>query len=114
MFEIRCIVGDKKLSDALKALGGLTLEPPVVVAVMSNGSGHRTDLQKIPGESSATILLKHIADKKLKTITVQQMRSHLESLGYTKNGYSYAMQRLVAEGKLKKTKTYSLYAVSSK
>ena len=46
MFEIRCIVGDKKLAEALRALGGLTLEPPVTLAVAS--------IETLPGADMLT------------------------------------------------------------
>jgi len=109
MFEIRCIVGDKKLAEALRALNGLTLEPPVTLAV---GGTELLPANKMNGGKGAiqiaTELIKH---DKLKQVTASQLRQCLVTNGYSKNGYSYALKMLLEKKVLRKTTKPSTYEV---
>lgn len=115
MFEIKCIVGDKKVTEVLKLLDGHTLEPPVVIPVHGgdegkpNGKSHGMPKTPAPGNSSVDIMRAHL--KGLKIISPKEMREFLMSRGYTANGYSYARQVLMSEGVLKRTKDSRTYEV---
>lgn len=112
MFEIRCIVGDKKLHEVLRLLNAYTIEPPVVIPAgiipveKSNPNPHN---EKTEGGSVA-LLRKFNSGRK--TVTAKEMREHCERNGYSKNGYSYALKVLLTEGALKAVKNeYATYEV---
>jgi predicted HTH transcriptional regulator len=119
MFEIKCIIGDKKLVAVLTLLDGHTLEPPVVTPV------NRAQTPKLNGHApwptngtkawttvpGGSVNLMRSFVKGHKKLTARQMREHLEANGYSKNGYSYSLQALLKEGVLKKTKEPRVYEV---
>jgi len=119
MFEVRCIVADKNVAAVIRLLDGYALEPPVAMpvpdTVAAKANGHAkepTPVAKswttVPG-GSIPLLRAFVRGRK--TVPVKAMREHLEDKGYSSNGYSYAVQTLVKEGVLKKTKTFGLYEV---
>lgn len=109
MWEIKCIVSDKKALDVMKFLDGLTLEPPVIQYI----HGPHNEVAPALNEktrNSIEQLRKFIHGRK--TVTPSEMRIHLEQNGYSKNGYSYALKILQDRGLLKKSKgTPSRYEV---
>lgn len=119
MFEIKCIVADKKVVEVIDLLDGHTLEPPVVLRVRGAmaANGHDTTSKKADTKSSwmtapgGSINIMRAYVKNHETVTVKQLRSHLVGHGYSSNGYSYALQYLVKEGTLKKTKKPATYEV---
>jgi len=109
MWEIKCIVGDKKALEVLEFLTGRTLEPPVINhigPIVANGHGKPTN----PAAGSIEMLRKFVPGKK--SVTARQLREHLEANGYSKNGYSYALKKLLDDGILKKTKEPRVYEVA--
>lgn len=113
MFEIRCLVGDKRLVQVLGVLDGLTLEPPVVVPVKANGTEH--PISHVNGgpkeiKPTTTELLREFIQGR-DTVTAKQMREHITSHGYTKNGYSFALQNLIKDKLVKRGKEYATYEV---
>jgi hypothetical protein len=114
MFEIRCIVSDKKLADVLKAVNGLTLEPPAVFpGEVANGhSPPLNDRATKYAQGGATGMLQAFIKKtKPKQLSSSQLKKFLMDHGYSDNGYSYALKRFLERGVLKKTKTPYLYEV---
>jgi predicted HTH transcriptional regulator len=109
MFEIKCIIGDKKLVEVLHLLDGHTLEPPVVLpvkgtvvtAIVRHGNGHASTVA--PSANSIETLSSFVGP--LKRVTAKELREHLESRGFSKNGYSYALKKLVENGALKKSRS---------
>lgn len=107
MFEVKCLVSDKKLAEVLNSLGGLTLQPPVVEPVaLSNGAS------KSPGMTAEVALVEYIKLNKPKVLSTKEMKAHLLTKGYSNNGYSYALKIMLGKKILKKTKTPALYEVS--
>lgn len=111
MFEVKCIVADKKVVEVLRLLDGYSLEPPVVLPVRGS-----TDPQRLNGSvpantngGSIELIRRFIPGRK--TVTSAQMREHCEENGYSKNGYSYALKMLLRQGALKKTKEPRVYEV---
>jgi hypothetical protein len=105
MFEIRCIVADKNVPVAIRLLDGFALEPPVAIPV-------REDSSPTPAGGGSVDLMRQFV-KHHKKVTAKQLREHCESQGYSKNGYSYALQRLLKEGRLKRAKEPHTYEVVS-
>ena len=113
MFEIRCIVGDKKLAEALRALGGLTLEPPVTLAVgeIQPLAEKKLKIRPVPGKTAFQIVTELIKKDRLKKITATQLRQYLVKHGYSSNGYSYALKLLLDKKVVRKTSEPSTYEV---
>lgn len=111
MWEIRCIVSDKKALDVMTLLDGNTLEPPVMVRVNGpvNGHGPAPARVKING-GSVGLIRQYVQGKK--TVNSKQMREHCEANGFSKNGYSYALKKLLNDGELKRTKEPRVYEVT--
>lgn len=111
MFEVKCIVGDKKLSEVMRALGGLTLEPPVVIAV-DGAEILQTKKPRPNGDMTSFGLVTDLIKRdKLKKITAAQLKQYLVTNGYSSNGYSYALKLLLERKIVKKTKEPSVYEV---
>lgn len=116
MFEIRCIVADKRLGEALRVLKPYALEPPVSIPVDEGGP-------QVEGSRGVTInanngfsqeVVNHVnglAKSGVKTMTIRQLREHLSLKGFRAQNYSYAVTKLVSDGKLKPTKIRGLYEV---
>ncbi len=117
MWEIRCIVGDKKALEVVKLIQEHTLEPPVVVHIADGkkANGHAPEAPGSPKQwttvPGGSVNLMRSFIKGNKTLTAKQMREHLEANGYSKNGYSYSLQKLLEEGSLKRTKVRRVYEV---
>ena len=106
MFEVKCLVSDKKLAEVLNSLGGLTLQPPVVEPVaLTNGAS------KPPGMTAEAALMDYLREKKPKQLSTKEMKAHLLTKGYSNNGYSYALKVMLGKKILKKTKVPALYEV---
>lgn len=101
MFEIRCIVADKRLSEALRALKGLTLEPPVTLPVDEETQEEAAPQPKKTGQRAsdgdAFPHMKAFLEKiPVGTIVMaREMRDHFVALGYPPGGYSYALHKAV-------------------
>lgn len=133
MFEIRCIVGDKKLSDALRALKGHTIEHPVVlpvdaetapVAAPTNGSDpvpkkkykrrkplvqggkHRT------GQGTIQIARDLLAKSGVDKISAREIKQAVMAVGYSHGAYSHAIKILLKEKVLKPTESMGEYIVT--
>lgn len=120
MFEVRCLVADKRLADVLRALRKLTLEPPVTIAVDDIlANGHMLESPKEDklkhgkrGAKSATIDFVADAIKSgAKIITATQLRKHMESVGFAPHSYSYPLSTLIKQRVLKPTKDSGTYEV---
>lgn len=114
MFEIHCIVGDKKLADALKGLSGLTLEPPQIIPVASVNAAVTDRSTKSKRGGSLGLMTAYIRSKKLKQISANEMKKFLMTQGYSPNGYTYALKSLQTIGILKKSKQPHVYDVVKK
>lgn len=77
MFEVRCVVGDKKLRDVLLLLQGNTLEPPVVIPT-GNAEPAAT-----PVVTKAPVPQRAAATKKKRKPPIHQGGSHLKGKGAT-------------------------------
>lgn len=131
MFEVRCIVGDKKLSDVLRALKGHTLEHPVVIPVddkvMSASQLDAADAQPNPkrgpykkskvrkspvqrggyhlkGEGATRIARDLIERTGVTHITAREIKRATMVAGYSPNAYSHALKILVADKTLRPVK----------
>ena len=115
MFEVRCLVGDKSLHRLLHAVDGMTIESPVVLSVKSEDNG--TMMPQTPARENKNgqdAIRAFIAENHLTEISPRQMREHLSSKGWSRNAYSHALNRLIEDGLLKKSKakanTYEVIA----
>lgn len=120
MYEIRCIVEDKKLRDVLRFLNdNKTLEPAVVIpvddtdtaAAVASAAPAAPKLQKkskrkkpiqagsrlLKGKGSTQIIRDLIERTGVERITVAEMREALVAKGYSKNAYSHAIKLLTAD-----------------
>ena len=114
MFEIRCIVADKRLHEALKMLAPVALEPPVAIPVNDggaeeqNGTGHGRRL-------GAADLVKEFLDKMIKqgakTVSARQFRDAMVAGGFDDRSYSYQLALLVKSKQLRKTREAGIYEV---
>ena len=110
MWEVKCLVGDKKLLEVMRLLKGMTLEPPVILPVdISKPNGMDKTRNPAPGQGSTDLLRKFLPGRG--KVTSRELREHCMTNGYSKNGYSYALKRLLGEGSLKRTKEPRLYEV---
>lgn len=110
MFEIHMIVADKHVHEVLRLVHRYALEPPV-----STPKGAQDELHVNPPKGNSIKLLRdYLTNSHSKQVTVAAMKEFLMQNGYSKNGYTYALQSLLDEGVLKKTKTVGLYDVVSK
>lgn len=131
MFEVRCIVGDKKLHDVLRALKGQTLEHPVVIPVDDNQQttemaetevtqqlvvGKLPQVRTIPQKKkrrkfvpdpnrkpAVAIVSDYIEAQRLSHINAATMRAIVEQEGHSRNSYSHAIKLLTKRGVLKAT-----------
>lgn len=111
MFEIKCLVRDAKLSQALLALDNLTIEPPVVTAVMSHQQ--ETQVRNPPGKTKQ-IVLDYIKKSRVREIKASKVKELVTNGGLSARNYSYALSQLIDDGILKKTATVGLYNVVNK
>ncbi len=105
MFEVRCIVADKHLSKVLRLLSGITLEPPVTLAVddTEQPGAPRKSGKKSPKGEAFPVMQKFLSNKaKGDLVSAKEMRDHFVSLGYPQGGYSYALTRALMEKLLKR------------
>ena len=111
MFEIRCIVSDKALHHALRALDPFALEPPVAKPVAETMALPNGKVIPQKERTSEEVVLDFLTQNKLKTVTAKQMRFACLEAGLSKNGYSYAKSALLKKGVLKKAKQKFTYEV---
>lgn len=118
MFEIRCIVDDKKLPALLRVLENFVAEPPIVrpaLTDMLNGDLEK-HLKKTGakegGVKALDIITQYVVENKLKTVTASEMRKRLVERGYSVSGYSYVLQLMLKSGLLEKTDVFSHYKVN--
>jgi len=89
MFEIRCIVHDKVLAAALRALDGFTIEAPVIKAVVNDFA-----LGSQPNRPPATDAFKeYTARHKLTKLTWSEIQKINTSLGFSSKSTSTLIQR---------------------
>jgi hypothetical protein len=127
MYEIRCIVGDKKLRDVLVFLtNNNTLEPPVVIPTgppLTNGldklkkDAAKAPMAKKPQKKSfkhggkhtkgrgATEIVRDLLTKTGATrIFAREMREAAVAAGYSTNAYSNAIKVLLADNTIRRAK----------
>lgn len=120
MFEVRCIVGDKKLRDVLVFLRGNTLEPPVVIPTgeTDEGTGIVTPEPKprqakvkkrVPravgrqggfhrkGLGAVKVIRDLIDNSGAVRISAREMKQVTVAAGYSPGAYSHALKILVAD-----------------
>lgn len=107
MFEVRCIVADKRLADVMRALRNLTLESPVVIAVDEIASGQ---LESLPGErrkrqkgSAVAAIKQYIVDNNVKSLRASEIKDLVEACGFSPRSYSYAITQLINQKVLRKS-----------
>lgn len=124
MFEVRCIVGDKKLSDVLRALKGHTIEHPVVIPVSEAGgeSNSGTFDYTVPAQApkkpkkaktprrggyhmkdkgAKQVVLDLISRSGAIRISAREMKRATVAAGYSTGAYSHALKLLVADRTLR-------------
>lgn len=125
MFEVRCLVADKRLADVLRALRKLTLEPPVTIAV--DDADVSSDLTKVTvnpkhirlatgdGFKSARKIVEEYVLHEIKNgariITAKQLGQHMFEHNFSSHSYSYPLSLLVKQKVLKTTKELGTYEV---
>lgn len=122
MFEVRCIVGDKKLSDVLRVLKGHTLEHPVVIPVDEAGMGHNVSQTEqastqtsnpakvkykprrrkvgghhVKGKGAVQVVRDLINRTGAIRISAREMKRATMAAGYSPGAYSHAIKLLVAD-----------------
>lgn len=113
MYEIRCIVADKRLHEVLKLLYPLALEPPVAIPVdlgeeeQSVANGHR----KVGSSELVKEFLDKVIKSGAKTITARQLRDAMVAGGFPERAYGYQLKLLVEDRRLKKTREAGIYEV---
>lgn len=133
MFEIRCIVGDKKLSDALRALKGHTIEHPVVLPVDSlspaaagaNGNTEPAPKKKYKrrkpliaggshraGQGTIQIARDLLTKSGVDKISAREIKQAVMAAGYSHGAYSHAIKILLKEKVLKPTDQLGEYIVT--
>lgn len=143
MYEIRCIVGDKRLREVLVFLhNGNTLEHPVVIPVLDNGHPEplNVDVTKPipalehkpskPAKKKRKSPLQHggrhlkgmgatevVRDLIRKTgrpnILAREMSDATLAVGYSKGAYSHAIKLLLAEKVIRRTSVPGEYIITS-
>lgn len=109
---IKCIVNDKRLIEALKALKPYALDPPVVDPIDDGPLGLAKKISP-PGAVSNFVI--EFVDKSAKagkkTITSRELKQACVAHGLKNNSYSYGLKLLLEKKKLKRTKHPSTYEV---
>lgn len=137
MFEVRCIVGDKKLSDTLRALRGHTIEPPVVIPVeedIADDSAKVDGLLKaaatkpqpkfkkrrkpiqmggkhLKGRGATVIVRDLITSTGATQISSKEMKRATMAQGYSPGAYSHAIKLLVADKTIRALNSFGDYEV---
>lgn len=135
MFEIRCIVGDKKLREVLVFLNSNnTLEPPVVIPVGGINAAEvvkKVTVQQpkiykkrrkpihrggkhLKGKGSTQVVRDFIERTGVHHITARDMKTATVSAGYSPNAYSHAVKLLLKDGSIKPTKEVGVYQITPK
>lgn len=111
MFEVRCLVADRRLADVLRLLKSLTLEPPVTIAVEEEVPGLLVakENKRRPGElvNQAVDQARHTTKK----IVGRELTELMLANGHVKHAYSYRLKQLVDDKVLKKTPRQGVYEV---
>lgn len=97
MFELRCIVPDKKLGEALRALEPYALEPPVVKPgsePTKNGNGH------VPKYGTGGKIVEHFIAQG-KPFTAKELRETCKASGLSGYAYSYKLNAAVKAKQVK-------------
>lgn len=108
MFEIRCIVPDKRLGETLRALEPFTLEPPVVQPgkepnAKKNGNGHSLiDMPHGVAVTPAVIVKAVVAKGSGTQFTAAELRDACKAAGRNQYGYSYLLDRLLKKKSVKR------------
>lgn len=130
MFELRCVVKDKSLGDALRALKPIALEPPVVIPVdndqpdpvanVGHCYGHRSAVKAKKGpkfkrtknsKPTDQIVAEYIMGNSNPTITRQEMVHEIVKYGYVPGSQSYAFNRLRESGLITETSVQGVYDI---
>lgn len=119
MFEIRCIVGDKKLRDVLLSLRNLTIGAPSVTPVEALGPQEDTAPVasakpnkktakrrtgggfRVKGTGVIQILRPLIEKSGVEHISAREMKVAAEAAGYRPGAYSHGVKILLEEGSIK-------------
>jgi hypothetical protein len=115
MFEIRCIVHDKKLVEVIDALDGITLEPPVIKRVADTANpAQPKQLAKIRMENGGSVkaLSEWLSETKPKWLRAREIKETLVAKGFSPKSYSHALTVLRKQGVLKKGQEKYTYEVN--
>lgn len=106
MFEICCMVDDKKLVKFLKALDGLILGQPKIGIVRGAKpkDGKVVSSQPAPGTDLTSNVAKLIHDRDLTAVDADVLRELTKEAGGKPASYSYVAQRLRSKKLLGKPK----------
>ncbi len=137
MFELRCVVKDKSLGDALRALKPIALEPPVVIPVdddkpdpvanVGHSNGHRSAVKakrpkrgpykakvtRPPNQKPSQMLILDFIKARSHTdqITRQEMVAELEAHGLVAGSQTYAYNWLRDKGVISPSGVDGIYNI---
>lgn len=134
MFEVRCVVEDKRLPKVLRSLKELVMEPPVVIPVddkedpvadvgMANGrdvhqyakpTKHKKPRiigKKKTNKSSLEVMLDYIQSHTKSQLTRKEMVDELVRWGYVAGSQTYAFNKLREMGVLTQTDLLGVYDI---
>lgn len=141
MLEIRCLIEDKRVSEALRALKGLTVDHPVVLPYETESAAQpapspqatkparRDSLSKYKrrvrkdgrpvkvgghhskGKGAAEVVRTLIAQSDADHITAREVKRAVMAAGYSTGSYSNALKLLQDEGAIKAMETIGDYRV---
>lgn len=135
MFEVRCIVGDKKLADALRALKGHTIEPPVAIAISEDKDPEvarpavaaqvkpqltptaRVERRKAKRKRNlrsggAIGIARSIISVPGKTrVSAKELKQATMAAGYSHNSYSHAIKLMIEDGIVESTDEKGVYKI---
>lgn len=118
MYEIRCIVSDKKLADFLRAVRLLTMEKPGIepmdddpiygsprfednakpVKNKKKGTPRKNKRHSPPGKGALSVVEDLIQGRT--TITVKEASAAVQQHGYSSTSYTHPIKLLLARGVL--------------
>jgi hypothetical protein len=110
VFRIEVFVDDKKLAAFLNAAAGLvaSMSPPLPVV---NLASNHTGLKAATTGSLPQMIIAHLKQKKLTTVTAKQIREYVESIGRSPKSYGYILTHLKEHKVLKMTRERGKYQV---
>ena len=107
MFEIRCIVPDKRLGETLRALEPFTLEPPVVQPgkepAKKNGNEHSlVDMPHGSADTPSAVVDRVVALGSGTRFKASDLRNMCKAIKRPEYSYTYRLSQLVKSKAVKK------------